>query len=583
MQHANTQTCLLNEHIDCALISQCLECATTMAHQSNLQSWLDHLVKLLPQTERGFVVTPQSSGSIRVLASAPHQSRLPADISAIARSAADLQTPLIKKQGKQLLLAQPLGFRDGVVILGLANDKTNQHFVAHMLQWAIEWLQKIPAANQANTQLDFFNIINTPDLSSALQIVATDISDHFNIAEVSVVCVSDRRPSAMAVAHNTELHVDGIRRRDIEQTALAGLSGESVSCHLRQQSDAPNTPQQRLLKNSAHSCLQLLREECHDERMSVVFMLELPAPLDDDQLLSLKPQLKLVSALLSMHQKASRRTIHDTLNWQAIPYRWLTLGAIAALLLMLPVSHTIKGEASLESNTQYAITAPYDGSFTEALALVGDNLEAGQLLGRMDDKALHQEIRRLKNQHAEYEGDYRKHLAEQNYADARIVQSRIAQVEAAIDLANYQQQQSDVRSPIKGRLISGNPADLLGEQVQRGQLFFKVAPDNDYILSIRIHEKDIAYVHTGDSGQLSLNAAPDTSIAFKVSTISPLTEDAGESNFFIAYATLAEDAATIRPGMQGIAKINIGKRSIADLLFAEPLRWLKLTLWQWLP
>jgi hypothetical protein len=50
-------------------------------------------------------------------------------------------------------------------------------------------------------------------------------------------------------------------------------------------------------------------------------------------------------------------------------------------------------------------------------------------------------------------------------------------------------------------------------------------------------------------------------------------------NYFEVEATPDQAQANLRPGLSGVAKIEVGERSLAWLLFHRAAAWLRLSLW----
>ena len=62
-------------------------------------------------------------------------------------------------------------------------------------------------------------------------------------------------------------------------------------------------------------------------------------------------------------------------------------------------------------------------------------------------------------------------------------------------------------------------------------------------------------------------------------SIVPVATAADGRNYFEVEATPDEQQANLRPGLTGVAKIEVGSRSLAWLLFHRAADWLRLALW----
>ena len=68
-----------------------------------------------------------------------------------------------------------------------------------------------------------------------------------------------------------------------------------------------------------------------------------------------------------------------------------------------------------------------------------------------------------------------------------------------------------------------------------------------------------------------------------VTRVTPLTEARDGGNYFRVEASLAAADAGLRPGMEGLAKLRVGPRSLWFVLSRPLARWLLLQRWRWWP
>jgi hypothetical protein len=119
--------------------------------------------------------------------------------------------------------------------------------------------------------------------------------------------------------------------------------------------------------------------------------------------------------------------------------------------------------------------------------------------------------------------------------------------------------------------------------VERGQVLFEVAPLEAYRLILHVDERDIAYATVGQRGQLLLAAAPESPQPFVVSKITPISTAREGRNYFRVEATLDETPDSLRPGMEGVGKIEVGRELFVWIWMRQAIDWVRLTLWHWLP
>jgi RND family efflux transporter MFP subunit len=267
----------------------------------------------------------------------------------------------------------------------------------------------------------------------------------------------------------------------------------------------------------------------------------------------------------------------------------LKLGMAAALLAALFLvfargAYRIGADARIEGEIQRAITAPFQGYGREAAARAGDSVRQGQLMARLDDRDLRVERARLGAQREQLAQQYREAMARQERAQVRIVSAQIAQADAQAMLVDEQLARTEVTAPFDGVVVSGDLTQSLGAPLERGQVMFEVAPLDAYRIVLQVSEQDIADVRIGQEGELALTPMPGERYPLKVSKITPVSAPKDGRNVFRVEAELGARAdGRLRPGMEGVAKIEVGERHLAWIWTRRMLDWLSLKLWTWMP
>jgi multidrug efflux pump subunit AcrA (membrane-fusion protein) len=119
--------------------------------------------------------------------------------------------------------------------------------------------------------------------------------------------------------------------------------------------------------------------------------------------------------------------------------------------------------------------------------------------------------------------------------------------------------------------------------VKRGDVLFEVAPLESYRIVLEVDEREIAEVAAGQRGELTLSALPGRALPLRVERITPLATAAEGRNFFRVEAELTQPSGMLRPGMEGVGKIDIGRRSLVWIWTHRLFDWLRLAAWSWLP
>ena len=110
---------------------------------------------------------------------------------------------------------------------------------------------------------------------------------------------------------------------------------------------------------------------------------------------------------------------------------------------------------------------------------------------------------------------------------------------------------------------------------------YKVSPLDDYRVLLDVDESDVAELSVGMKGELTLSAAAEDTFEITVDKITPVSEAGDGTNYFQVEASLIETPQFLRPGMQGVSKIEIGERRLLWVLTHKLVDWLRLKLWAW--
>ena len=114
-------------------------------------------------------------------------------------------------------------------------------------------------------------------------------------------------------------------------------------------------------------------------------------------------------------------------------------------------------------------------------------------------------------------------------------------------------------------------------------MLFEIAPLDGYRIIVQVDERDIADVAVGQRGRLALSALPGRPLPLVVERITPLATAEDGRNYFRIEAALEEPFDALRPGMEGVAKIDAGRRRLLWIWTHEMFDWLRLRTWSLLP
>jgi len=104
-------------------------------------------------------------------------------------------------------------------------------------------------------------------------------------------------------------------------------------------------------------------------------------------------------------------------------------------------------------------------------------------------------------------------------------------------------------------------------------------PLEGYRVNLEVDEHDVAGLEPGQAGSLRLAGLPDEPIQLRVSRIVPIASAEQGSNHFRVEAEVEGAPDGLRPGMQGVAKVVVGRGSLLSVWTDSLVD--RLRLWAW--
>jgi RND family efflux transporter MFP subunit len=261
----------------------------------------------------------------------------------------------------------------------------------------------------------------------------------------------------------------------------------------------------------------------------------------------------------------------------------VTLGLLAFLTLARG-DYRVSAETLLEPSVLRAAAAPFDGYILEAPMRAGDVVREGDLLAQLDDRDLVLERTRYTSQRLQLSKQRRQALSNRDAAQAEIYSAQIDQAQARLAMVEDQLARTRLTAPFDGIVVSGDLSQQLGSPVARGDLLFEMAPLDSYRVVLMVDEREVDEISIGQSGSVAFFAVPGERFGIRVDKLTPVSEAGEGSNRFRVEASLVEAPPDhLRPGLEGVAKVEIERRRLLWIWTHEAHDWLRMTLWSWLP
>jgi biotin carboxyl carrier protein len=266
-------------------------------------------------------------------------------------------------------------------------------------------------------------------------------------------------------------------------------------------------------------------------------------------------------------------------------HTWIKLIAIlcfAAMLFLIFAKGQFRPDAPfvLEATYQQVVPAPFDGYIRHVDVEVGDMVEGGNsILGGLDTAELRLSLAAAKAEKASYLKQASAAMRDAETAQAQIAQANADKVQAQIELLEFQIGQASLISPIGGVVVKGDLKRQIGAPVKVGDVLFEVCPLESLRAQLMVPEDAIYDIKVDQEGYLATASYPGQRIKFVVERINPIAEVVNQRNVFKVRVQLLETHSWMRPGMEGVAKVSVGKRRYVWIWTRKIVNWIRMKLW----
>jgi len=504
-------------------------------------------------------------------------------------------------------IALPLRYGDkiigAVVFLQNVHSQEHQKAVFPLLQWGCTWLESsLIAAYEEKSQLK-------PLLIQAIKLIIKDetleLSGHqlCNLIAQKLAC----QRVALGLVKGLQVPVlalsDQLRfdSRSNYVDELQAVMQEAID--QRENILYPCLHEKKNLITQKHKTLSLNHQDMNvftlilfngSQEVGVLVLLRKRAEMfSEEERHILKSTCELLGPVIHLKLKNEHSFItrlqnklkNKTRSFLEVDHVITKFLVIAPILLLITLSlvqtsYYIYAKSSLEGEVQQVIIAPQEGYIKTSYARAGDIVDAQQLLLRLEDKNLRLELEVLFSEEAKLHREYQKELAHAERAKVSILSAQIEQVQAQIKLAQTKLQQTQFKAPFSGVIVSGDLSQSLGKPVKKGEELFEIARIGKYRVSLDVDEYDVSKLKLNQHGELRLVGLPYETIDITITRIIPVAQAKDGGNFFHVEAVLDdENSSPLQPGMQGIAKIQVGESAVLWVWTHTLIE--RLRLWFW--
>jgi hypothetical protein len=248
--------------------------------------------------------------------------------------------------------------------------------------------------------------------------------------------------------------------------------------------------------------------------------------------------------------------------------------------IFIKIPYRVEAAFILRSEDVRQVSAPFDGYIDTVQVKIGQKVEQGDRLLLLDtSELLLEESAALANQ-IRFLREGEKARAFNNLIEMKIAQARADQARAKLELIQHRLNQAQVSSPIMGIIVEGDLEELSGAPVNKGDILFKVARHENLFVELKVNEDDIHELSEGQSGDVAFVSRPQLKYPFMIFQIDPVALPGDAGNIFIARGKILEAPMEWwRPGMSGIAKLDVGRRRIIWIVTHRTIDFFQMLMW----
>lgn len=586
---------------------------TISVNSQEIEYWLDWQCRMISDVNHGgiFLTTKSNISALKPVALWPDSKQPPSTLQTIAAKAIKGGAGVAQKEVSDNeevfdFVAYPLFQKDrviGAVVLALEiRSEAQRQAVLQLLQWGAIWAEKTLErfySDRRRTSTLALEAVATCSKNEPIAITVHNLcnylADNFDCSRAAIGLCKGLQVQILGMSHQLQFDRRIVRVSQIEFAMEECIeygkpiiipdytTGQPGSIHIH--------AQQLLNSNKGSVCSIPLSDD--DAFVGVITLFSEKTNHFDDKILD---QLKLIAEHIApvIHLRQTRSQprwknaikISGTQRQGLAGYKNLRFKALAAISLIalllitfIKTDQLVTAQATVEGSSQQAVVAPFSSYIATANARAGDSVTQGQILATLDNRDLLLQQEKWLSEREKHSKEYQEALAIRDRSQVSVLIARIAQTDAQIHQIEEQLQHTELRAPYSGLLISGDWSRALGAPVERGQLLFEIVPAEGYRVALQVNDHDVAGIASEQIGNLRLAGLPEESIQLSISRILPISFAAEGSNQFRVEAEITNELPGLRPGMQGIAKVNIGRASILKVWTAPLVN--RLRLWAW--
>ena len=269
--------------------------------------------------------------------------------------------------------------------------------------------------------------------------------------------------------------------------------------------------------------------------------------------------------------------------------KFISIGVAAAIVFLCYANgdYNVECNFTVEATVRQMVSAPFNSYIETVNVRPGDPIDTTTVLGTLDASEFRLKLASALADRAGYLKQADQAMRDGKTVDGQIALAQAARSKAQADLLQWQIERSTLTSSVKGVVLTGDLKKELYAPVQQGQTLWEVAPLDSLYAELQVPEDRITEITPGNRGELASASHPGTFIGFTVDRINPVAEVVGQANVFKVRVKFDEKPVGstvarpdwIRPGMDGVARVKLGRQPYAYIWTRSTINWIRMKLW----
>ena len=581
-----------------------------------MQQWLGVALGKLSQVHAGLLLAEDSSGAMAPAAMWPGPVGDLSELAVPAQSCVDTQRPVLMaldagaSATSRFAIANPV-IVDGqlVAVVVVSTLRLQQADAARMsseLRWGAGWLESMfrqramaeagDAQKRSAHALDLLAMVAQHErVDDACVAIATELAKRHRANRVAIGLARKPRARLAALSHAAWFERRSALAVLLEQAMTEAIEQRALlTWPIRDGKDAVLVvhAQKQLAGDGEAVTVPILA----GARAVGAITWQLPGDSVSDEFIAECRALAVVlGPILARLDDQSRWFSGSAVaalgrGWRALADPRRPSFAVGSVLLLgvlawvavVDTAYRVTAKAVLEGQLQRVVAAPFEGFIAEAPVRAGQTVLRGTLLARLDDRDSRLEQTRLSAELIQNERKRDQSVAVKDKAAMSVAAAQVAEVEARLAQVEDRLLRTRVEAPFDGVLVSGDLSQSIGGPVEQGKTLFELAPMSGYRVVLKVDERDVRRVIAGQRGELVLSGTSGDKQAFTVRNVATAGVEDGR-NVFRVEAEMDNAAAKLRPGMEGVGKLDVGQETLLWIWTHRLVDWLRMALWRYLP